>query len=138
MAVLKQTSPTACPVAPSPKPSRTVPSASTSRAVGLGSAQASPEVPAEAAFDWVMASYLRIILCEARGRRVPPPGKENRQERGSPVLRDDINKALTEAMKAKNERAVSTLRMVNSSLKNADIEARGAGKPPLGDAEVLS
>jgi hypothetical protein len=54
------------------------------------------------------------------------------------VLRDDINKALTEAMKAKNERTVSTLRMVNSALKNADIEARGAGKPPLGDAEVLS
>ena len=47
------------------------------------------------------------------------------------MLCDDINKALTEAMKAKNERAVSTLRMVNSSLKNADIEARGAGKPPL-------
>ena len=54
------------------------------------------------------------------------------------MLRDDINKALTDAMKAKNERAVSTLRMVNSTLKNADIEARGAGKPPLGDAEVLS
>jgi len=53
------------------------------------------------------------------------------------VLRDDINNALKEAMKAKNERAVSTLRMVNSTLKNADIEARGAGKPPLGDAEVL-
>jgi uncharacterized protein YqeY len=53
------------------------------------------------------------------------------------VLRDDINKALTEAMKAKNERTVSTLRMVNSTLKNADIEARGAGKPALGDAEVL-
>ena len=41
------------------------------------------------------------------------------------MLRDDINKALTEAQKAKNERAVSTLRMVNSTLKNADIEARG-------------
>lgn len=54
------------------------------------------------------------------------------------MLRDDINKALTEAMKARNERAVSTLRMVNSSLKNADIEARGAGKPPLGGAEVLA
>ena len=53
------------------------------------------------------------------------------------MLRDDINKALTEAQKAKNERVVSTLRMVNSTLKNADIEARGAGKPPLGDAEVL-
>ena len=53
------------------------------------------------------------------------------------MLRDDINKALTEAMKAKNERTVSTLRMVNATLKNADIEARGAGKPPLGDAELL-
>lgn len=54
------------------------------------------------------------------------------------MLRDDINNALKEAMKAKNERAVSTLRMVNSTLKNADIEARGAGKPALGDAEVLA
>jgi uncharacterized protein YqeY len=54
------------------------------------------------------------------------------------VLRDDINNALKEAMKAKNERAVSTLRMVNSTLKNADIEARGGGKPALGDAETLS
>ena len=54
------------------------------------------------------------------------------------MLRDDINKALIEAQKAKNERAVSTLRMVNSTLKNADIEARGSGKPTLGDAEVLS
>ncbi|HEY2758525.1 MAG TPA: GatB/YqeY domain-containing protein [Pseudolabrys sp.] len=53
------------------------------------------------------------------------------------MLRDDINSALKEAMKAKNERAVSTLRMVNSTLKNADIEARGTGKPALGDAEVL-
>jgi uncharacterized protein YqeY len=54
------------------------------------------------------------------------------------MLRDDINKALTEAMKAKEERKVSTLRMVNSSLKNADIEARGNGKPPLDDAGVLA
>jgi len=54
------------------------------------------------------------------------------------VLRDDINNALKEAMKAKNERAVSTLRMVNSTLKNADIEARGQAKPALGDAEVLA
>ena len=53
------------------------------------------------------------------------------------MLRDQINDALKEAMKAKNERAVSTLRMVNSTLKNADIEARGAGKPALTDADVL-
>ena len=54
------------------------------------------------------------------------------------MLRDQINDALKEAQKARNERAVSTLRMVNSTLKNADIEARGAGKPPLGDAETLA
>ena len=53
------------------------------------------------------------------------------------MIRDDINNALKEAMKAKAERAVSTLRMVNSTLKNADIEARTTGKP-LGDAEVLA
>jgi uncharacterized protein len=57
---------------------------------------------------------------------------------GHTVLRDQINDALKEAMKAKNERAVSTLRMINSALKNADIEARGAGKQPLGDPEVLA
>jgi len=54
------------------------------------------------------------------------------------VLRDDINNALKAAMKAKNERTVSTLRLVNAALKNADIEARGAGKPPLADADVLA
>jgi uncharacterized protein YqeY len=53
------------------------------------------------------------------------------------VLRDDINNALKDAMKAKDARKVSTLRMVNSALKNADIEARGASKPPLGDAELM-
>jgi len=54
------------------------------------------------------------------------------------MLRDDINNAVKDAMKAKEERKLSTLRMVNATLKNADIEARGQGKPPLGDPEVLS
>ncbi len=54
------------------------------------------------------------------------------------MLRDDINNALKDAMKARDERRVSTLRLVNSTLKNADIEARGQGKPPLGDPEVLA
>jgi uncharacterized protein YqeY len=53
------------------------------------------------------------------------------------MLREDINNALKDAMKAKDERRVSTLRLVNSSLKNADIEARGQGKGPLGDDAVL-
>jgi uncharacterized protein YqeY len=54
------------------------------------------------------------------------------------MLRDDINNALKDAMKARDERRVSTLRLVNSTLKNADIEARGQSKPPLVDEEVLS
>ena len=53
------------------------------------------------------------------------------------MLRDDINNALKDAMKARDERRVSTLRLVNSTLKNADIEARGQGKEPLGDDAVL-
>jgi len=53
------------------------------------------------------------------------------------MLRDNINNAVKEAMKAKNERKLSTLRMVNSAIKNADIEARGQGKPPLSDAELF-
>jgi hypothetical protein len=52
------------------------------------------------------------------------------------MLRDDINNALKTAMKAQDARRVSTLRMVNSAIKNADIEARGAGKDPLGDDDL--
>src|SRR4051812_27820478 len=77
MAVLKQTSPTAVPVAPRPKPSSTVPSASTKSAVALGSSQESPDVPVTLAAGWVMATYLRIILCEARGSRRPPPSEKD-------------------------------------------------------------
>jgi uncharacterized protein YqeY len=54
------------------------------------------------------------------------------------VLRDDINNSLKGAMKAGDAPRVSTLRMVNSTIKNADIEARGQGKPPLTDEELLS
>ena len=54
------------------------------------------------------------------------------------MLRDDINNAVKDAMRAKDERKLSTLRMVNSTIKNADIEARGQGKPPLSDAELLA
>jgi uncharacterized protein YqeY len=53
------------------------------------------------------------------------------------MLRDAINNAVKDAMRAKNERALSTLRMVNSTIKNADIEARGQGKPPLSDGDLL-
>ena len=53
------------------------------------------------------------------------------------MLRDAINNAVKDAMRAKDERKLSTLRMINSSLKNADIDARGQGKPPLSDEDLL-
>jgi uncharacterized protein len=54
------------------------------------------------------------------------------------VLRDNINNALKDAMKAREERRVSTLRLMNAAIKNADIEQRGAGKEPLNEAELMS
>jgi len=53
------------------------------------------------------------------------------------VLRESINAALREAMKGGDKRRVSTLRLVNAALKNADIDARGRGKGPLSDDELL-
>ncbi len=54
------------------------------------------------------------------------------------MLRDDINNAVKDAMRAKDERKLSTLRMVNSTIKNADIAARGESKPLLTDADLLA
>ncbi len=54
------------------------------------------------------------------------------------MLRDQINDAVKTAMKAQDKLRLSTLRMVNAGIKNADIEARGAGKGPLADGELLS
>ena len=52
-------------------------------------------------------------------------------------MRERFTQDLKDAMKAGDARRVSTLRLVNSSLKNADIEARGQGKPPLSDEDAL-
>src|SRR5689334_13092397 len=125
MAVLKQTSPTAWPVAPKPVPSRTVPSASTRRAVGLGSDQ--PE--------------LSCLLSISRLDSHPMWPRQSESclfHKEFSMLRDDINNALKEAMKARNERHVSTLRLMNAAIKDKDIEARGNGKGPLTDEELLS
>src|SRR5947209_12861432 len=53
------------------------------------------------------------------------------------MLRDASNEAGKDAMLATDERKLSTLRMVNSTINNADIAARGEGKPPLSDGDLL-
>lgn len=52
------------------------------------------------------------------------------------MIRDDIKAALITAMKARDERVVSTLRMVQSEIKNKDIELRTGAAPADDDAMV--
>ena len=53
------------------------------------------------------------------------------------MLRDDINAALTAAMKAQDKPRLSALRLISAALKNLDIEARTAGKDTPADDAVL-
>jgi uncharacterized protein YqeY len=58
------------------------------------------------------------------------------QIKENPVLRDNINNGMKEAMKSGDKLRVSTLRLVNAAFKNADIEARTASKS-LTDDDLL-
>lgn len=49
-------------------------------------------------------------------------------------MRDAIAAATKDAMKAQDKARLSTLRMVSSAIKNADIEARTSGKEPNDEA----
>ena len=53
------------------------------------------------------------------------------------MLREQINDAVKAAMKSQDRLRLSTLRLVNAAIKNADIEARGAGRDALADADIL-
>ncbi|SFZ82252.1 hypothetical protein SAMN02983003_0966 [Devosia enhydra] len=52
-------------------------------------------------------------------------------------MRDAINEAYKQAMKARDARRTATLRAVNAAIKDKDIEARGLGKDALSDADLL-
>src|SRR5262245_12165704 len=54
----------------------------------------------------------------------------------APVLRDKINDEVKTAMKAQNKPRLSTLRLINAAIKNAEIETERAGKT-LSDDDVL-
>ncbi len=53
------------------------------------------------------------------------------------MLRDRFMSDLKEAMKAGDKGRLGTIRLIQSALKDKDIEARGNGKEPLGDEEIL-
>ena len=53
-------------------------------------------------------------------------------------MREAFKTALKDAMLSGDKVKVATVRMITAALKDRDIEARGAGKGPLGDDEILS
>jgi uncharacterized protein len=59
----------------------------------------------------------------------------DRTDRNSAVLRDEINNALKEAMKAGDKRRISTLRLINADILKR--ETRAAERVTLTDAEIL-
>ncbi len=53
--------------------------------------------------------------------------------------RTEFNTAMKDAMKSKDQTALSTLRLIIAALKDRDIAARGQNKPDgIEDAEILS
>ncbi len=55
------------------------------------------------------------------------------------MLRTRLNDGLKEALRAKDQRTVSTLRLILAALKDRDIAARGRGETDgIDDAEILA
>ncbi|MDW9592220.1 GatB/YqeY domain-containing protein [Sinorhizobium meliloti] len=52
-------------------------------------------------------------------------------------MREHFANALKEALKAKDTRRVSTVRLIQAAIKDRDIANRGHGKDPVGDDEIL-
>ncbi len=53
-------------------------------------------------------------------------------------MREAISEGYKTALKAGDKRRTATLRAVSAAIKDKDIDARGQGKGPLDDAEVLA
>lgn len=54
------------------------------------------------------------------------------------MLRDDLQNSLKEAMKAKDMKTVSAVRLIIAGQKEKDVEARGKGLEKASDADLLA
>ena len=52
-------------------------------------------------------------------------------------MRDLFAEALKEALKAKDARRTSTVRLIQAAIKDRDIANRGQGKDPVSDEDIL-
>ncbi|MBX9467978.1 MAG: GatB/YqeY domain-containing protein [Rhizobium rhizophilum] len=53
------------------------------------------------------------------------------------MLRDTLANSLKEAQKAKDVRRTSTVRLIQTAIKDRDIAHRGTGKDPVSDDEIM-
>ncbi|MBC2774234.1 GatB/YqeY domain-containing protein [Rhizobium sp. AQ_MP] len=53
------------------------------------------------------------------------------------MIRDTLANSLKEALKAKDVRRTSTVRLIQTAIKDRDIAHRGAGKDPVTDDEIM-
>lgn len=53
------------------------------------------------------------------------------------MMRDKLSEALKDAMRAKDTRRLSTVRLIQTAIKDRDIANRGAGKDPVSDDDIL-
>ena len=54
------------------------------------------------------------------------------------MLRERLTAEMKEAMKAGRKEKLATVRMIQAALKDKDIEARGLGKDPTSDDDILA
>jgi uncharacterized protein YqeY len=54
------------------------------------------------------------------------------------MLRERFTAEMKEAMKAGDKRKLGAIRLIQAALKDKDIEARGNGKEPLSDEDILA
>lgn len=53
------------------------------------------------------------------------------------MIRDTLANSLKEALKAKDIRRTSTVRLIQTAIKDRDIANRGTGKDPVTDDEIM-
>ena len=53
------------------------------------------------------------------------------------MMREKLTESMKEAMKAKDSRRLSTVRLIQSAVKDRDIANRGTGKEAASDDEIL-
>ncbi|MBA4797121.1 MAG: GatB/YqeY domain-containing protein [Rhizobiales bacterium] len=53
------------------------------------------------------------------------------------MIRDTLANSLKEALKAKDVRRTSTVRLIQTAIKDRDIANRGTGKDPVSDDEIM-